>query len=232
MYSTLAIVAVLATAALAAPGTPFSHTPELPGQVDNALLQAELRAWKAAGKPDSVHFPDANARPVLADVVGNHSAHGLRGFFWFPTADDIKFHLYTKQDDTDIHGQEVFLSPESLLEAGFDTSLPTKVVIHGFTNNIESPVIQDIKNGEGMRAKTVSGFPRNPLQIAFAAIGTVRLAGPGARLCKLCLRTEQCTQYTLTVKTQQGSLRYEENEGIVKSEIRNASYYESKPFLT
>lgn len=42
----------------------------------------------------------------------------------------------------------VGLNPESILATGWRTSWPTKVVIHGFTSNIESRIIQDIKNGK------------------------------------------------------------------------------------
>lgn len=60
----------------------------------------------------------------------------------------------TRRNDSDIFGQVVELNVTSLLDAGFDTNLPTKVVIHGFTNTIESPIIQKIKNG-----KRASGPP-------------------------------------------------------------------------
>lgn len=40
------------------------------------------------------------------------------------------------------------LNTESVLATGWRTSWPTKVVVHGFTSNIESRIIQDIKNGK------------------------------------------------------------------------------------
>ncbi|XP_034230284.1 phospholipase A1-like [Thrips palmi] len=135
-------VAVLAAATVAAPGRAPSG--QLVGQVGDALLQAELRAWKAAGQPDFVHFPDDKGEPVLAAIVGDQSVKSVKGFL--PTADDIKFHLFTQQNDTDLFGQEFDLNVTSLLAAGFNTRLPTKVITHGFTNTIESPIIQEIKN--------------------------------------------------------------------------------------
>lgn len=39
------------------------------------------------------------------------------------------------------------LDEQSLRQAGWDPGLPTKVIVHGFTNTIASRAIQDIKNG-------------------------------------------------------------------------------------
>lgn len=98
MFSSLAFIAVLTAAAVAAPGrTPSGHQQVL-GKVSNDLVKAELQAWKDTGKPDFVHFPDDNEQPVWAAIVGNQpdsSLHSVGGFL--PSADDIKFHLFTKQ---------------------------------------------------------------------------------------------------------------------------------------
>lgn len=153
MLRVIAIVAVLAAAASAAPGRREPSGKHLLGKVSTGLLQDELAAWKAAGRPDFIHFADDNDEDVWAAMVGDqpdagvHKVAGVSKVAGFlPDADDIKFHLYTKQNDSDIYGTEVALNVTSLLDAGFDTKLPTKVVIHGFTNTIASPIIQLIKN--------------------------------------------------------------------------------------
>lgn len=71
-------------------------------------------------------------------------------------------HLCPTSNESDIKGVRLddFKEVEA---AGFDPKLPVKVIIHGFTNTIRSPVIQLIKNGEGMKQNTNSSLSTRSL---------------------------------------------------------------------
>ena len=63
-----------------------------------------------------------------------------------PDARGLPFHVHRNDSDTDGTVITTF-DKESFTNAGWDPTRATKVVIHGFTNTIYSPVIQMTKNG-------------------------------------------------------------------------------------
>ncbi|KAK3917247.1 Stabilin-1 [Frankliniella fusca] len=156
----MVVVAAAAAAPGAAPGSRLSAAKKTPS------IQDEMRAWTEGGYPDSLQFPDDTGKPVWGAVVVDPSDAAVKGLFRdinnpfddsviaigdnviMASDDDVKFHIYTKSNNySSVEGTRVSLNQSEFVAAGWDPTLPAKVVIHGFTNSIESPIIQDIKNG-------------------------------------------------------------------------------------
>lgn len=146
------LLAVAAAAVVAAPGLPPlpPRTATTLGAIHSTQLEAEIEAWKKTGNPSRLQFEGDDGQPVWAtvDMPAGSGASGLRAY-GFDDDSDVVFHVYTKQVTEDrVQGTPLPLplAKDSLVAAGWDASLPTKIVIHGFTNSIESPVIQNIKD--------------------------------------------------------------------------------------
>ncbi|KAE8752560.1 hypothetical protein FOCC_FOCC000682 [Frankliniella occidentalis] len=147
---------VFVAAATAAPSP--RHEPK----TKTHRIQDEIQAWKEGGYPDFLQFADDSGKPVWGVVVGEQPS--VRGMFkdgnpfngddadysdeqLGASEDDVKFHVFTKGNNySSVEGTQVTLDHEDFLAAGWEPALPTKIVIHGFTNSISSPIIQLIKD--------------------------------------------------------------------------------------
>ena len=98
----------------------------------------------------------------------------------------IRFHFFNKYDEKDEKG--VVLSPEmtpkEFMQIGWDPKLPLKVIIHGFTNSITSPIIQKLKNAYLKTGKyNVVGVDWGQLCPApFYVTSRVHVSGTGAKV--------------------------------------------------
>jgi len=155
MLRFLVAMAVVAAAA-AAPSARLAR----PTRSKTPSIYDEMRAWKEGGYPELLQFPDGKGKSVWGTVVVEQPELAVKGLFrdlndtveysddeLGAKNSDVKFHVYTKGNNySSVEGTQVSLNLEDFLAAGWDPALPTKIVIHGFTNNIKSPIIQDIKN--------------------------------------------------------------------------------------
>ncbi|XP_052133111.1 lipase member H-A-like [Frankliniella occidentalis] len=106
-------------------------------------LTSELQEWNKLGYGNSFPVLDDSGKVVNASV----DALTFTNFATFANKfqENVKFHFFNKYDEKDIRGHQV-LDAKTLLSMGWDKELPVKVIIHGFTNTIESPAIQVLKN--------------------------------------------------------------------------------------
>ncbi|KAK3925082.1 Pancreatic triacylglycerol lipase [Frankliniella fusca] len=107
-------------------------------------VNAELEEWMKQGYDSFFPVHDDSGKIVNASIKPTDIAFttlAVSNKF----KDNIKFHFFNKYDESDIRGYQIS-DANSLLSMGWDKELPVKVIIHGFTNTIESPAIQVLKN--------------------------------------------------------------------------------------
>ncbi|KAK3929436.1 Lipase member H [Frankliniella fusca] len=100
-------------------------------------LQVEIDEWNRLGYPDVLHFNDGDAGARITEMP-------LLTSMLFPNYEKgTKFYLYTRDNR---NGTKVGTTPtaKDFLEAGFSAGRPTKIVAHGWGNNIDSTIFQEV----------------------------------------------------------------------------------------
>ncbi|KAE8752643.1 hypothetical protein FOCC_FOCC000765 [Frankliniella occidentalis] len=103
-----------------------------------AHLQVEIDEWHRLGHPSTLHFNEGDAGAHITEIPL------LGGILTPDYTGNTFFYLYTRNNPNGTLVGVDGTSPtaKDFLEAGFSAGRPTKIVTHGFGNNIGSPVFQ------------------------------------------------------------------------------------------
>lgn len=121
-------------------GTTLAVTPEELTVLGKHIL-LEMEEWKRRGLPENITFPGKDeSNPITSSLTA--ASIDAMGLFIPNYETDVKFHLFN-QDNPD--GTVVPIDTDEIQKAGWNSSLKTKVLVHGWGSSVSDDMIQNNK---------------------------------------------------------------------------------------